>query len=49
MAELFCVDPVEIKIEVINLQNNVQFKSQQHPQHFCGLVKPDNRARCVIL
>ncbi|KAK0142715.1 General transcription factor II-I repeat domain-containing protein 2A [Merluccius polli] len=42
MAELFCVDPVEMEMEVINLQNNVQLKSQQHSQHFWSLVEPDN-------
>lgn len=34
MAELFCVDHVEMEIEVVTLQNNVQLKSQQHSQHF---------------
>lgn len=29
MAELFCVDPVETENEIINIQNNVQLKSQQ--------------------
>lgn len=29
MAEPFCVDPVDMEIEVINLQNNVQLKCQQ--------------------
>ena len=42
MAELLCVDPVEMEIEVINLQNNAQLKSQQHSQHFLSLVEPDN-------
>lgn len=30
-ASLFCVDPVEMEIEIINIQN-VQLKSQQHSQ-----------------
>ena len=30
MAELFTVNPVEMEMEVINLQNHVQLKSQQH-------------------
>lgn len=34
MAELFCVDRVEMEIAVVTLQNNVQLKSQQHSQHF---------------
>ena len=42
MAELFCVDPVEMKIEVVTLQNNVELESQQHSQHFWSLVDPDN-------
>ena len=42
MAELFCVDPVETEIELLNLQNDVQFKSQQHVQHFLSLVEPEN-------
>lgn len=42
MAELFCVDPVEMEIEVVTLQNNVQLKSQQHSKHFWNLVDPDN-------
>ena len=42
MAELFCVDPVETEIELLNLQNDVQFESQQHVQHFLSLVEPEN-------
>ena len=42
MAELFCLDPVEMEIEVINLQNNVQLKSQQHSEHFWSFVEPAN-------
>lgn len=42
LAELFRVDPVEMEIEVINLQNNWQLKSQPHSQHFWSLVEPDN-------
>ena len=42
MAELFSVNPVEMEMEVINLQNNVQLKSQQNSQHFWSLVDPEN-------
>lgn len=42
MAELFCVDPVEMEMELLNLQNYVQLKSQQHAQHFWSLVEPEN-------
>ena len=42
MAELFTVNPVEMEMEVINLQNHVQLKSQQHSQHFWSLVDPEN-------
>lgn len=41
MAELFSVDPVETEMEIINLQNDVQLKSEQHSQHFWSLVDPD--------
>ena len=39
MAELFCINPV--KMEVINLQNDVQLKSQLHSQHLWNLVEPE--------
>lgn len=39
---VFCVDLVEMEIEVVTLQHNVQFKSQKHSQHFWSLVDPDN-------
>lgn len=42
MAELFCVDPRETEIEIINIQNNVQLKSQQQSSHFWSLVDPEN-------
>ncbi|XP_028313963.1 general transcription factor II-I repeat domain-containing protein 2B-like [Gouania willdenowi] len=42
MAELFSVDPVEMEMEVLNLQNNVQLKSQQHSQHLWSLVEPED-------
>lgn len=42
MAELFCIDPVEMDIEIVTLKNNVQLKSQQHSQHFWSLLDPDN-------
>lgn len=41
MAELFSVDPVETEMEIINLQNDVQLKSEQHSQHFWSL-DPDH-------
>lgn len=41
MAGFFSVDPEEMEIEVITLQNNVQLKSQQHSQHFWNL-EPNN-------
>ena len=40
MAALFSVNPVEM--EVINLQNHVQLKSQQNSQHFWSLVDPEH-------
>ncbi len=42
MAELFCVDPVEMEMELLNLQNDDQLKSQQHSQHFLSMVEPEN-------
>ncbi|CAB4058170.1 unnamed protein product [Lepeophtheirus salmonis] len=42
MAEFFCVDLVEMKIEVINLQNDIKLKSQKYLQLFWSLVKSDN-------
>lgn len=39
-AELFNVDAVGM--EVINLQNHIQMKPQQHSQHFRSLVDPEN-------
>lgn len=40
MAELLCVNPVEMEMEMenLNLQNDVQLKSQQHSQHCWNLV-----------
>lgn len=29
-------------MEIINLENDVQLKSEQHSQHFWSLVDPDN-------
>lgn len=34
MAELFNVNAVEMEMEVVNLQNHILLKSQQHSQHF---------------
>lgn len=42
VTEHFCVESVEMEIEVIYLSNNVQLKSQQHSLLFCSLVEPDN-------
>ncbi len=42
MAELFCVDPVEMEMELLNLQNDDQLKSQQHSQNFWSLVEPES-------
>ncbi|CAL9688304.1 unnamed protein product [Knipowitschia caucasica] len=42
MAVLFGIDPVEMEMEVINLQNNVQLKSQQSSGHFWSLVDPND-------
>ena len=42
MAELFNVNAVEMDLEVINLQNHIQLKSQQHSQHFWSLVDPES-------
>ena len=39
MAELFCVDPGGMKIDVINLRHNVHLKIQQH---LWSSVEPDN-------
>jgi hypothetical protein len=38
IAELFNVSALEMEMEVINLQNNIQLKSQQHLPHFWSLV-----------
>lgn len=40
MAELFDVSALEMEMEVINLQNNIQLKSQQHSPNFWCLVDP---------
>lgn len=45
MPELFCVDPVEMLIEVINLQTNVQLKSQQHSEHFWNILELNNKQK----
>uniref|UniRef100_A0AAQ5Y107 HAT C-terminal dimerisation domain-containing protein n=1 Tax=Amphiprion ocellaris TaxID=80972 RepID=A0AAQ5Y107_AMPOC len=42
MADVFCVDPTETEIEIINMQNNVHLKSQQQSSHFWSLVEPDS-------
>ncbi|CAL9684507.1 unnamed protein product [Knipowitschia caucasica] len=42
MAVLFGIDPVEMEMEVKNLQNSVQLKSQQSSGHFCSLVDPND-------
>lgn len=42
MADLFCVDPTETEIEIINMQNNLHLKSQQQSSHFLSLVEPDS-------
>lgn len=43
MPELFCVDPVEMVTEVINLQTNVQLKSQQHSEDFWNILEPNKQ------
>lgn len=42
MAELFSIVPLEMEIEVINVQNDVHLKSQQCSQHFWDFIVPDN-------
>lgn len=42
IAELLSVDPVELEMEIINLQNDIQLQSQQNAQHFWRLVDPEN-------
>lgn len=41
MAELFCVNPVEIELELLNLQNDIQLKSHQYAKHFWTLAEPE--------
>ncbi|CAB4055301.1 unnamed protein product [Lepeophtheirus salmonis] len=42
MAELLTINPVEMEMEIINLRNHVQLKSQQHSQHFWSPVDTEN-------
>lgn len=37
MAELFSVRTVELKMEIINLQDDIRLKSKQHSQHLQSL------------